>query len=46
MNRLSDTISVMHKGKIVESGKTSDIINDTKNEYTRNLLKSVPQIIN
>ncbi len=46
ISNISDTISVMHKGKIVESGKTSDIINDTKNEYTRNLLKSVPQIIN
>ncbi len=46
ISSISDTISVMYKGKIVESGKTSDIIENTKNEYTSNLLKSVPQIIN
>ena len=46
ISNISDTISVMYKGKIVESGKTSDIIKNTKNEYTSNLLKSVPQIIN
>ena len=30
----------MHKGKMVESGKTSDIINSTKNEYTKKLLNN------
>ena len=44
ISSISETMSVMYKGKIVESGKTSDIINNTKNEYTRKLLKSVPQI--
>jgi peptide/nickel transport system ATP-binding protein len=44
ISSISDTMSVMYKGKIVESGKTSDIINHTQNEYTRKLLKSVPQI--
>ena len=38
ISNISDTISVMYKGKIVESGKTSDIIKNTKNEYTSNLL--------
>lgn len=46
ISNISDTISVMYKGKIVESGKTSDIINNTKNNYTKNLLKSVPHIKN
>ncbi len=42
---ISDTLSVMHQGKIVESGKTSDIINKTSNDYTKKLLSSVPQIL-
>ena len=44
ISNISDTISVMYKGKMVESGSTFDIINKTKNEYTKKLLKSVPQI--
>ena len=42
---ISDTLSVMYQGKIVESGKTSDIINNTSNDYTKKLLSSVPQIL-
>ena len=42
---ISDTLSVMYQGKIVESGKTSDIINKTSNDYTKKLLSSVPQIL-
>tara|TARA_B110000908_G_C10089703_1_gene373442 strand:- start:389 stop:859 length:471 start_codon:yes stop_codon:yes gene_type:complete len=42
---ISDTMSIMNKGKIVESGKTSDIINYANNEYTKKLLSSVPVII-
>jgi ABC-type microcin C transport system duplicated ATPase subunit YejF len=44
ISSISDTMSVMYKGKMVESGKTSDIIKNTKNEYTKKLLDSVPQI--
>ncbi len=44
VSSISDTISVMHQGKIVESGDTSDIILNSKNEYTKKLLDSVPQI--
>ena len=44
ISNISDTISVMYKGKMVESGSTFDIINQTKNEYTKKLLNSVPQI--
>jgi len=46
ISNFSDTISIMHKGRIVEHGITSDIINNSKNSYTKKLLKSVPQIIN
>ena len=45
ISNISDNISVMYKGKIIESGKTSDIINNTGNEYTKKLLASVPNII-
>ena len=45
ISNISDNISVMYKGKIIESGKTSDIINNTDNEYTKKLLASVPNII-
>jgi ABC-type oligopeptide transport system ATPase subunit len=44
ISNISDTISVMYKGKMVESGNTFDIINNAQNEYTRSLLKSAPQI--
>ncbi len=44
ISNISDTISIMNKGKIVESGITSDIINKPNNEYTKKLLNSVPQI--
>ena len=44
ISNISDNISVMYKGKIIESGKTSDIINNTGNEYTKKLLASVPNI--
>ena len=45
VSSIADKISVMYQGKIVESGKTSDIIEYTSNDYTKKLLSSVPQII-
>ena len=45
VSSIADKISVMYQGKIVESGKTSDIIENTSNDYTKKLLSSVPQII-
>ena len=45
VSSIADKISVMYQGKIVESGKTSDIIENTSNNYTKKLLSSVPQII-
>lgn len=41
---MSDKIMVMSKGKIIEYGKTKDIINSPKAEYTKALFASVPQI--
>ncbi len=41
VKRISQTILVMQKGKIVEEGATADILNTPKNDYTKKLLASV-----
>jgi len=38
-----DEIVVMNKGKIVEVGKSEDLYNNSKNEYTKKLLNSIPR---
>jgi len=40
---ISDRMTVMYLGKIVENGKTKKIFNDPKHPYTKALLASVPQ---
>ncbi len=42
VRQLSDHILVMHEGKIVERGKTEDVIFNPRHEYTRTLLEAVP----
>ncbi len=39
---ISDRIMVMHAGKIVEKGNADDIYYHPKNEYTKNLIASIP----
>jgi ABC-type dipeptide/oligopeptide/nickel transport system ATPase component len=39
--RMCDSVAVMNKGKIVESGDINNILNDPKNPYTISLLESV-----
>ena len=39
---IADTIIVMLKGKIVESGTVEKIFNNPENEYTAELVKSIP----
>lgn len=39
---ISDRIMVMHKGKIVEQGNADDIYYHPNNEYTKNLVASIP----
>ena len=39
---ISDRIMVMHKGKIVEQGAADEVYNHPKNEYTKNLIDSIP----
>ena len=41
---LSDNLMVMSQGKVVEYGKTSDVINNPKADYTKSLLAAVPEI--
>ena len=40
--QLCDSVIVMHKGHIVENGKTVDVYARPQHDYTRNLLGSVP----
>jgi peptide/nickel transport system ATP-binding protein len=39
---ISDRIMVMHNGKIVEQGLADDVYYQPKNEYTKNLVASIP----
>lgn len=39
---ISDRIMVMHKGKIVEQGVADQVYYHPKNEYTKNLIDSIP----
>ena len=40
---MSDRIMVMNQGEIVEIGDADEIINNPKEDYTKNLLDSIPQ---
>jgi peptide/nickel transport system ATP-binding protein len=39
---ISDRIMVMHKGKLVEQGAADEVYYHPKNEYTKNLIASIP----
>ena len=41
---LADNLMVMSKGRVVEYGKTDDVINRPQAEYTKTLLASVPEM--
>ncbi|MBT5231225.1 MAG: ABC transporter ATP-binding protein [Methylococcales bacterium] len=41
---LADTIAVMYLGRIVEQGKTEDILHNPKHPYTQALLNAIPDI--
>ena len=42
VRQLSEQVLVMHRGKIVERGRTDDVIFNPRHEYTRTLLDAVP----
>lgn len=39
---IADEVCVMNKGQIVETGTTSEIFDNPREEYTRNLLEAIP----
>lgn len=41
---LSDNLMVMSQGRVVEYGKTADVINNPQAAYTKSLLAAVPEI--
>ena len=41
INKVSDYIGVMHKGKIIEQGLKVDILKNPKKDYTKKLIRSV-----
>ena len=42
VKRIADRTIVMHRGKIVEQGRTEAVIHDPKADYTRTLIEAVP----
>jgi peptide/nickel transport system ATP-binding protein len=44
IKHISDRMMVMNKGEIIETGNPDDIYTHPKEDYTRNLIKSIPGI--
>jgi ABC-type glutathione transport system ATPase component len=44
VERLSDRVAIMHRGKIVEAATTGDLFASPKHEYTKTLLASAPRL--
>ena len=44
VSSMCDRIAVMYAGKVIECGSTDDIFYDSRHEYTKGLLRSVPSI--
>jgi len=42
VSHIADRVAVMNRGKIVEHGRTKDIINNPQDPYTRELIAAVP----
>lgn len=40
VSHLSDRITIMHQGKVVESGYTNEIVNNPQQPYTKELMKA------
>ncbi len=43
VQKIADTVSIMHRGRIVEQGAVSEIFSTPREAYTRHLLAAVPQ---
>ncbi|HVY16419.1 MAG TPA: ABC transporter ATP-binding protein [Rhodopila sp.] len=44
VERLSDRVAIMHRGKIVETAPTRDVFAAPRHDYTRTLLASAPRL--
>ena len=44
VEHVADEILVMRSGRVVESGETSELVRDPREEYTRALLAAVPRL--
>ncbi|TSD94788.1 dipeptide ABC transporter ATP-binding protein [Gordonia rubripertincta] len=42
VEQISDTVAVMHNGRVVEAGPASQILHDPETDYTRSLLAAIP----
>ncbi|HZV98157.1 MAG TPA: ATP-binding cassette domain-containing protein [Methylophilaceae bacterium] len=42
VRHIADEVAVMHRGRLIEQGKVQDIYQAPAQEYTRNLLNSIP----
>ena len=42
VSRLADEIAVMQHGRIVESGRTAEVLGNPRHDYTRQLIDAVP----
>ncbi len=45
VSQIADHIIVMHKGLMVEDGKTNNIIHNARNQYTQALIKCKPTLL-
>lgn len=44
VEHISDSVLVLHQGKIVESGPSRDVLENPRDPYTRDLLAAVPRL--
>jgi oligopeptide transport system ATP-binding protein len=42
VRHIADEVAVMHQGKLIEQGSVDSIYHAPAQEYTRNLLQSIP----
>ena len=46
VRNVSNRVVVLKNGEIVEEGKTVEIFQNPKHEYTKNLIRSIPVVSN
>ncbi|WP_425838803.1 ATP-binding cassette domain-containing protein [Streptomyces fractus] len=44
VRRIAHRVAVMHRGRIVESGRAADVFDEPRDAYTRTLLGAIPRI--